>query len=225
MEVNSTVESVTVKNLSIGEKLKYFFTNPNKIFEDYNTRPTWKLKFLIIIAIATAYSVLEKILTFGSQIDIMLQQMPDMPKEQAQMIVQFMNSPWMTAIYAVMYILIVIGAVLLTTLIYKGLISLFGGKTTYKKLLSVYSLAYIPYCIGSLVSLAIGYFTNNYENILNPDALNILLSRLDLFVICQALLLVFGFSKVAELKLKKSAIIVAIMWLAATGISVISKLL
>jgi hypothetical protein len=43
----------------------------------------------------------------------------------------------------------------------------------------------------------------------------------DLFVIWQVLLLVFGFSKVADLKLHKSAIIVGIMWVIATGLSII----
>lgn len=225
MEINNKVETTLAKNLTMGEKLKYFFTNPNRIFEDYNTKPTWKLKLSIIIAIVAIYSVFVKILTFGTNIDLMMQQMPDLPKEQAQAAMEFLNSPWMTALIALFAVILAIGTVFLVPLIYKGLISLFGGKTTYKKLLSVYSLAYIPFYIGSLVSLAIGYFTNNYASILNPNVMDTLLGRLDLFVIWQALLLIFGFSKVAELKLEKSAIIVAIMWLITTGIAIIPKLL
>ncbi len=224
MEVNNIVETASVKNLTIGEKFKCFFTNPNRLFEDYNTNPTWKLKFLIIIATVTLQAVLSKIFTFEAQIDNMLQSMPNMSKDQVQAVMELMNAPWMTALIAIFAAIMAIASVFLVTLIYWGLVSLFGGKTTYKKLLSVYSLAYIPVCIGSLVSLAIAYFTNNYGNTLNPNIADALLGRVDLFVICQVLLLVFGFSKVANLKLNKSAIMVGIMWLIATLIVVIPKL-
>lgn len=225
MEINNIIEVESVKSLTIGEKLKYFFTNPNKLFEDYKTKPTWKLKLLIIIAIVLVHSIFTKLLTFGLQIDLAMQQMQDLSKEQAQAMLQFFNSSWMTVIFAIVFVLSAVAVVFFVPLIYYGLISLFDGKTTYRSILSVYSLAYIPFYIGSLVNLAIAYFANNYESILNPDVVDILLSRLDLFVIWQVLLLIFGFSKVANIKLWKSGIIVGIMWLITTGIEIMPRLL
>jgi hypothetical protein len=48
MEINNEVEIDEVKKLTMGERIKYFFTNPNKLFEEYEIRPTWLVKLLII---------------------------------------------------------------------------------------------------------------------------------------------------------------------------------
>jgi hypothetical protein len=90
------------------------------------------------------------------------------------------------------------------------------------KVVSVYSLAYIPFTIGTLVSLAFAYYTNNFDSLLQPELRDIIFNRLDVFVIWQVLLLVFGFAKISNLKLFKTAIIVGIMWTISTGISIAS---
>lgn len=220
MENNNNLEELEIKKLTVLERVKYFFTNPNKLFADYNNKPTWFVKLLIVFAITVVFTIIMKKLTFGPQLDL-LQQNPNMTKEQAEAAVAVMNSSWMTALTIASALVGVLIAAFLTPLIYYGLIALFGGKTKYMKLVSVYLLAYIPASIGALVDLAFAYYTNNYESLLQPTITDVLFKRFDLFVIWQALLLVFGFSKVADLKLKKSAIIVVIMWLIATGISII----
>ncbi|OGO77608.1 MAG: hypothetical protein A2Y23_11650 [Clostridiales bacterium GWB2_37_7] len=221
MEVNNSSEIEEVKNLTIVERFKYFFTNPNKLFGEYKIKPTWLVKLLIICAISIIYTILLKNLTFGPQVDMIIQQTPDMSKEQAEATIAFMNSPAMTGIAVGAALVMAVIAVFLTPLIYYGLIALFGGKTSYMRVVAVYTLAYIPYYIGELASLAFAYFTNNYESLLQPQLMDVMFNRLGLFVIWQVLLLVFGFSKIAGLKLSKSAIIVAIMWIIATGISLI----
>lgn len=223
MEINNNnIEQEEVKKLTIGERIKYFFTNPNKLFEDYNNnKPTWIVKFLIIIAFSIVYTLIMKNLTIGPSIDLMLSQSPDMPKEQAQAAVAFMNSPAMTALYVGGAVLMTAIAVFLTPLIYLGLISLFGGKTKYMKIVAVYTLAYIPYYVGASINLAVAQFTNNFEGLLQPRLGDVLFDRFGLFVIWQVLLLVFGFAKIANIKIQKSAIVVAIMWIIATGFALI----
>ncbi|HUV84545.1 MAG TPA: Yip1 family protein [Methanosarcinales archaeon] len=218
MELNNNVEVVEVKRLTIMEKLKYFFINPNKLFEDYNTRPTWFLKTLIIIALTIIGTTISTKLMAGSTIDMMIQQSPDMSREQAEVL---MKSPLVIGFAVGGALVVSTAAVFLGSLIYYGLISLFGGKTNYIKIVSVYSLAYIPYTIGTMISLAFAYYTNNFDSMMQPQVMDVIFNRLDIFVIWQVLLLVFGFAKISNLKLHKSAIIVAIMWTIATAISLI----
>lgn len=218
MEVNDNVEIVEVKKLTIIEKFKYFFVNPNKLFEDYNVRPTWFLKTIVIVALTIIATIITTKLIAGPSIDLMIQRTPDITREQAEVI---MNSPFVMIIAVVGAFFAAIAAVFLGSLIYYGLISLFGGKTKYMKIVAVYSLAYLPYTIGSLISLAFAYYTNNFENMIQPQLSDIIFNRLDIFVIWQVLLLTFGFAKISNLKISKSAIIVAIMWILATGLALI----
>lgn len=220
METNNMVEVEEVKKLTILERIKYFFTNPNKLFEDYKTRPTWFLKTLIVVLLTVIVTLVTVQLTVGPQIDMMLSQQPDMTREQAENAMQIAK-PFTIGIAIGGGFVGAVAAVFLGSLIYWGLISLFGGKTRYMSVVSVYSLAYVPASIGGIITIAFAYFTNNFYSLLQPEAWDIILRRFDLFVIWQVLLLVFGFSKIADIKLSKSAIIVGIMWLLVTAYSFI----
>lgn len=221
MEINNNVEVVEVKKLTIMERFKYFFTNPNKLFEEYNERPTWLLKTIAVVALTIIGTIISKNLIVGPTIDMMMQQSPDMPKEQMDMAIALVKSPMMLVFAVAASIATSVGAVFLGSAIYLGLISLFGGKTKYMKIVSIYSLAYIPYTIGTLVSLAFAYYTNNFDSMLQPQFKDVIFQRLDVFVIWQVLLLVFGLAKISNLKLLKTAIIVAIMWSIPTIISLV----
>jgi hypothetical protein len=218
MELNNTVEIVEVKKLTIMEKLKYFFVNPNKLFEDYNIRPTWLLKTLIVIILTIITTIITTKLVAGPSIDMMILQTPDMTREQAEAI---MKSPIVMGIAVGGAFIVCIAAIFLVPLIYYGLIALFGGKTNYMKIVAVYSLAYLPYTVGAIISLTFAFYTNNFDSIMQPKLMDVIFSRFDVFVIWQVLLLVFGFAKVSNLKLHKTAIIVAIMWTIATAVSLI----
>jgi hypothetical protein len=218
MEFNNETEIIEVKKLTMMERLKYFFTNPNKIFEDYNVKPAWVLKTLIIVALTVVATIITTKLIADLSIDRMLTQSPDMTREQAEAV---MNSPIVIGLAIGGAIFAATAAVFLASLIYWGLIALFGGKTTYTRVVSVYTLAYLPYLIGSFISLAFAYYMNNFDSMLQPQIKDVLFNRFDLFVIWQVLLLVFGFAKISGLKLHKTAIIVAIMWIMATCVQLI----
>jgi hypothetical protein len=218
MEFNNETEIIEVKKLTMVERLKYFFTNPNKIFEDYNVKPAWVLKTLIIVALTVVATIITTKLIADLSIDRMLTQSPDMTREQAEAV---MNSPIVIGLAIGGAIFAATAAVFLASLIYWGLIALFGGKTTYTRVVSVYTLAYLPYLIGSFISLAFAYYMNNFDSMLQPQIKDVLFNRFDLFVIWQVLLLVFGFAKISGLKLHKTAIIVAIMWIMATCVQLI----
>lgn len=222
MEINNEVESQEVNRLTIKERVKYFFTNPNMLFEEYKIKPTWLVKMLIIVTIAIVYSLIYSKLTYAPQIDMIMDQQPSLTREQAEQSMQFFSSPIFSVGTALLGSAI---AVFMTPLIYHGLIALFGGKTSYMRVVAVYSLAYIPYYIGELINLAIASYGNNYSSYLQPQFIDVVFNRFGLFVVWQVLLLVFGFSKIADLKLQKSAIIVGIMWSIVFGISLIPVLM
>lgn len=222
MEFNNDIEVVEVKKLTMVEKFKYFFINPNKLFEDYNVKPAWLLKTLFIVVISLIAVIITTQITAGPQTDLLLQRSPDMSREQAEAIIK---SPFMMYFTIAAGFIVPILAIFLGSLIYWGLLSLFGGKTSYTKIVSVYTLAYIPYLVGSFISLAFAYYANNFDNMLQPQIKDVLFTRFDLFVIWQALLLVFGLAKISGLKPQKTAIIVAIMWILATGAGIIQALL
>lgn len=221
MEQYTSVETVEVKKLTIMERIKYFFINPNKLFESYNVKPTWLLKLLLILAMTGVATLILKKITFGANIDGLLQQSPDLSKQTAENMAEFLNSPVMTAVMAGGAMLVAAIQIFLIPAIYYGLISLFGGKTSYMKIVAVYLTAYIPVAIGSFAGLAFAYYTNNYDSLLHPTMKDVMFDRFGLFVIWQALLLVFGFAKIAEMKISKSAITVGIMWLIATAIPLV----
>ena len=218
MELDNNVEIVEVKRLTIMEKLKYFFINPNKLFEDYKIRPTWLLKTILIVALTIIGTIISTKLIAGPSIDLLIQRTPDLSREQAEVI---MKSPLVMGFAVGGALVVSTAAVFLGSLIYYGLISLFGGKTKYIKIVAVYSLAYIPYTIGTMISLAFAYYTNNFDSMMQPQFMDVIFNRLDIFVIWQVLLLVFGFAKISNLKLHKSAIIVAVMWTISTVISLV----
>lgn len=218
MEQNTIIETEEVKKLTIFEGIKYFFTNPNKLFESYNIKPAWLFKLVLIIVLICITAVITKEITFDANMDLILQQAQGTSKEQAEATAKFLNSPLMLGIVVGTAALVTAAQLFLAPLIYYGLLSLFGAKTSYMKTVSVYMAAYIPVVIGGFVALAFAYYTNNYDAMLHPEMKDVLFDRLGLFVIWQALLLVFGFAKTAGIKLSKAAITVAIMWVIATGI-------
>jgi hypothetical protein len=220
MEQNTMIETEQVKKLTIVEGIKYFFTNPNKLFESYNIKPAWLFKLLLIIALVCITAVITKEVTLNANMDLMLQQVQGTSKEQAEATAKFLNSPLMMGIVIGTAVLVTAAQLFLIPLIYYGLLSLFGAKTTYMKTVSVYMTAYIPVVIGGFVALAFAYYTNNYDGMLHPEMKDVLFDRLGFFVIWQALLLVFGFAKTASIKLSKAAAAVAIMWVITTGIQV-----
>ncbi len=221
MEQYTAIETEEVKKLTILERIKYFFINPNKLFESYNVKPTWLFKLLLILAMTCIATIIMKKITFDANVDSLLQQTQGLSKQDAEATAKFLNSPVMTAIMVGGAMFVAAAQLFLVPSIYYGLISLFGGKTGYMKIVAVYMTAYIPVAIGSFAGLAFAYYTNNYDSLLHPTMKDILFDRFGLFVIWQALLLVFGFAKIAEMKLSRAAITVAIMWLIATGIPIV----
>ncbi len=218
-----------IKRKTLLQKLKLFVVKPSELFKDSLEKPTWALKLLIISVVTALFSYAAKILGEDLFIEMMEEKAASMPPDQAEAVrgsIAFLNSPMMNAISALVAVVSIIAIVLLVSLVYMVFVRALKGKIRYSQMVSVYTLAYMASVIGLLVKLAYMYLTGNLLYIdMSPTFTEALYNNLDLFIVWQSILLVFGISVVSGLPEKKSTIIVVSMWLVSLAISVGSVML
>ncbi|HYF84490.1 MAG TPA: YIP1 family protein [Clostridia bacterium] len=205
------------------QKLKLFVVKPSELFKDYLEKPAWALKLLVIAVVTALYTYATKILGKDLFTELMEEKAASMPPDQAEAVkgsITFLNSPMMNGISALIGAVSIIAIILLISLVYMAFVRALKGKIKYSQMVSVYTLAYMASVIGILVKLAYMYLTGNllYIN-LSPTFVDALYDNLDLFIIWQSILMVFGISAVSGLPEKKSTIIVVGMWLISLAIS------
>lgn len=205
------------------QKLRLFFIRPSELFSDYIGKPAWALKFLMITIITALYAYGTKILGKDLFAEMLEEKAASMPPEQAEAVrgsIAFMNSPAMNIGSAAIAAVSMIAIILLISLVYMVFIRTMKGNIKYSQVVSIYTLAYMATVIGLVVKLAYMYLTGNLIYIdMSPTYLDALYNSLDVFVIWQAVLMVFGITAVAGIPEKKSTIIVACMWAASLAIS------
>lgn len=211
------------------QKLKLFFIKPSELFRGYIDKPTWALKLLIISLLTGLYTYGTKVLGKDLIAEMMEERAAGMSPEQAEAMrtsMALMDTPIMNIIAALVGVVSVIAIILLVTAVYMAFVKAFKGKIKYSQMLSVYTLAYMTTAIGLTVKLAYMYLTGNllYINV-SPTYWDILYNNLDLFIIWQSILMVFGISTVSGISEKKSIIIVVSMWFVSLIISLASMLL
>jgi hypothetical protein len=210
-------------------KLKLFFIKPTELFREYIDKPAWALKLTIISLISGLYTYGTKVLGEDLIIEMMEEKAAAMSPEQAEAMrasIGLMNTPVMNAVSAVVGVISIIALILLVSAVYMAFVRALKGKIKYKQMLSVYTLAYMATAVGLVVKLAYMYFTGNllYIN-MSPTYWDILYNNLDLFIIWQSILMVFGISAVSGIPEKKSTIIVVSMWFVSLFISLGSMML
>jgi hypothetical protein len=224
MEANETKT-----NRSLLEKLKLFFVRPTELFADYLEKPTWGLKLIIISLVTAGFTYASKILGKDLVAELIEEQAASLPPDQAEAVrasIEFVNSPLMNAISAAAAMISMIVIVLLVGLVYMAFIKAMKGKINYHQVMSVYTLAYMATAIGLIAKLAFMFATGNLLFLnMKPTIMDAIYNSLDPFSIWQAILMVFGISKVAGISEKKSAIIVVSMWLVTLAISLGSVML
>jgi len=211
------------------EKIKLFFIKPTELFRAYIDKPTWALKLIIISIISGLYTYGTKVLGKDLIIEMMEEKAAGMSPEQAEAMrasIGLMNTPTMNLVSAVVGVVSIIAVILLVSAVYMTFARAFKGKIKYKQMLSVYTLAYMATAIGLVVKLAYMYITGNllYIN-MSPTYWDILYNNLDLFIIWQSILMVFGISAVSGISEKRSTIIVVSMWFVSLFISFGSMML
>lgn len=214
---------------SIVQKLKLFFVKPTELFKDYAEKPSWALKLGIISIVSAIYTYATKILGKDLIAEMMEEKAATMPPEQAEAVrasIAFINSPKMNIASAVIGAISVIVIILLISLVYMVFIRALKGKIKYSQVVSVYTLAYMATAIGLMVKLGYMYITGNLLYLdVSPTFKDVLYNNLDPFVVWQAILMAYGISAVSGIPLKKSTVIVVVMWLASLAVSLGSMML
>jgi hypothetical protein len=156
----------------------------------------------------------------------MMKKAGQLTPDQIQAAQKLLYSPVMYALYGVMGVVMTFFAMVVTSLIILGLLRMFGNEGKYSRIIAVYSLAYIPQAIGSILKGIYMLITQKpIFTDLSPTFMSTLLNQIDLFILWTAILVVVGISKVFGLSEKKSIIIAVTLWLLTLGISLLPVLM
>lgn len=224
MELNTTPQKKTM-----GQKLKYFFVRPVELFRDYKEKPAWGLNFIIIGLVTGIFTYLSRYVAKDAYTELFNSQLAKLSPEQAaaaQGSMALFDTPLMNAVTAAISVVYIFILLLVLSLIYFGLIKLFKGKVKFKQVFAVYNLSYLVICIGLVLKLLYTYLTHKmtYFN-LQPNYTDALFNNLDIFILWQSILLVFGFSTVAEIDEKRSTAVVVLVWLGTLAVSLLAVML
>lgn len=208
-------ENLEVKKLSIGEKIKYFFINPGKVFAEYIDKPTFLVKFLIIaigvIINALAESTQKSLFVQKSIERLQKMNYPQQYLETAKKSVEISYSAPMLIIMGLIGAAI---SIAFMSFIYWLFTRFVHGENNYADTAAVYSLAYIPQTIYALlvsVYILAAHTIPNIDAADNPTLLSSALSGINIFTLWQIVLLIIGLAKVGNISKKKAVIIVLLV--------------
>lgn len=215
-------ENLEIKELSLIEKVKYFFINPEKVFEQYIKKPTIFVKLLLIaifVSISGFAMSTQKELLISKMLET-LKKTPNVTQEAMDMSKNIYEAVLSAPALICIGLVEVAASVFLMSLIYWLITRACKGENSYKDTVAVYTLAYMPRAIYSMLT---GIYVLATKSTFLIDAQNNtsiaskLLTPDTLFWIWQIALLIIGLAKVGNISKKKSAIIV----LSVTAVSVI----
>ncbi|SHJ37161.1 Yip1 domain-containing protein [Clostridium amylolyticum] len=228
METNNFENNEIQSRLTLGEKIKYFFINPQKLFEDYLHHGKYAIPMVIVVAISTIVAVIQGIISkeaLKGAVDKQLNTTPGMDPAAlgiAQSVADVTTSPIFVAITTIVGILI---GIYFTTLIYWLVSKMFKGTASYSQMVGVYVISYFPVVIGSIIRLIYDVIVNKPIDVnaaANLSVGNVILAKLNVFGIWQMLLLVIGIAVVAKISKKKSIGVVVIIWALGLTFSLMS---
>lgn len=210
MELNGMENQV--EKLTFGEKLKFFFIKPQKVFAQFLEKPKYLINLLIIAAMVIITNMISSISSRELLEKTMEQQMQGVDPAAAQMVkgmTGFMTSPVFTVIMGLIGLVIL---VYVSSAIYYGLAKMFGGEGTYTQMVATYVLAYYPIAVRNLIS-AVSKMNVTLEDIKAQVGFgDALIKAFNVFGLWRIVLFALGISVVFKISKKKSFIIVGIIW-------------
>ncbi|MDM7924883.1 MAG: Yip1 family protein [bacterium] len=220
------------KEMGFFEKLAGIFISPRETFEALDRKPTWLIPFLIVVAVVLVMTMLTR--------DISMQDMlarfeaSDMPQEQIDRIVEQSQGPGRYfQMIGVPVFMIAVWCLFAGILLFTGN-TLLGGKSTFKKMLSMVSWSSLIGVVSAAVHTALIVTKGTTQGVTTslallladpepgakPSFLFRLLSKFDVFTIWEMVLWAIGTSVLYRFSMKKSAGMVAALWVLWVIISV-----
>ena len=215
--------------------------SPDATMASIAKRPDWVLPLvLILVASFIAGIVIAQHVDFGATVRESVEQNKNLSQEQIDRAVNMGSAigkvtTYLSPVIGAISLLIIAGVLLLA-------VRLMGGEGDFKQAFSVTCYASIPGIIRAVVLVIIilargGMITAQTLQTLvrsnlgfladfkaNPMAFA-LLSSVDLFSIWFVVLLIIGFAYVSRLSKAKTAVIIVVLWIVATGFKLIGPAL
>jgi hypothetical protein len=205
---------INVENLTFGEKFKSFFVNPTKYFAYYKEKP----KFFLTMSLITLVTIIYTIITFTVSKDSIIEVAKKAMEQQLngqpvpEQVMNLYNSPFFMVTGTIGAAVGVVATLFIGGLIYYLVVRIFKGKAKIIEIISVYTHANIASTIGVIVKMIYTLITKKTVNLDAATLSAVLFSNIDIFVIWQLVLMVFGISAVACLSKKKSTVVVIIVF-------------
>lgn len=205
-----------VEQLTFSEKVRNFFVHPTKVFAQYEEKPKYAVKLIIICLVTGILSAVQSIMSKPYMEKYFNNITKGMDPQQAEIVKKTAGAVTSTPVLLITGIVTAIIAVFLVSLIYMLFIKAFKGKIKYSQVVSIYTTAYMAVVIGSIIKIIYMLISKRPLNIsqqTNPTLLNTITASYDIFSIWEMVLMVLGISTVAKISKKKSAVIVIIMFI------------
>lgn len=218
METNNFENNEIQSRLTLGEKIKYFFINPQKLFEDYMQDGKYAISMVIVVVLSVIVAVVQGILlkdVLKGAVDNQLSTMQGMDPSALGIVNGITNVTTSPIFVAITTIISVLVGIYFGTLIYWLVSKIFKGTASYSQMAGVYVISYFPLVIGGIIKLVYGIIVNKPIDInatANSSPVDVLLSSLNIFGIWQMVLLVIGIAVAAKISKKKSIGVVVIIW-------------
>ncbi|AGK95674.1 Yip1 family protein [Clostridium pasteurianum] len=205
-----------VEQMTFGEKVKNFFIHPTKVFAQYQEKPTYIIRLLIICIVSAIYSTVQFAMSKPYMEKYINNITKGMDPQQADIVKKTMGIFSSTPVVVIEAIIGIIITIFIASLVYMLFIKMFKGKIKYGQVVSTYTTAYMAVVVGLIIKTIYMLISKKPLNIsvqTNPTLLNTITASYDIFSIWEMVLMALGISTVAKISKKKGAIIVIIMFI------------
>jgi hypothetical protein len=220
------------KETGFFEKLAGIFISPRETFEALDRKPTWLVPFIIVVAAVLVMTVLTR--DIGMQDMLARFEASDMPQEQIDRIVEQSQGPGRYIQMVVIPVFMIAAWCFFAGILLFTGNTILGGKTTFKKLLSMVSWSSLIGLLSAAIHTALVITKGTSQGVTTslalvladpepgakPSFLFRLLSKFDFFTIWEMVLWAIGTSVLYRFSMKKSAGMVAVLWVLWVIISV-----
>jgi len=230
---NSQASSISPQQLNAVQRVFGVFFSPRKTFEDIDRKPDWVVPMVIVVVIAVLFTVIIMPIALPQQMEKQQAKMEErgMSQEEIDRAVEMgekigkIVGPIGAAIGSVVFLFAVAGIFMFVGN------TILGGKTTFKKLLSVVCYSSLIGSLNSIILLPIILSKKTMEvhfslaAFMSADAsetfLYQLLKKIDLFACWQIVVAGIGVAAVYKFTTKKSITMVASLYIIYMIISLV----
>ena len=219
MEDNNSVDNIPVLKLTLGEKVKNFFVNPQKLFEYYKDNESYGIRLLIVVVCSAITALILAIASkdkLSGAVSESVKGVDPATAATAQKLAGVFTSPISAVITT---IIVTIIAVYFMSLVYFLIAKIFKSTATYRQMVGVYLISYFSVLIGGIIKAIYDIIANKpldlaaiAEATANMTIADILITKLNVFGLWQMVLIAIGIAVIGNISKKKSAAVVIIVW-------------